>query len=263
MVIFHITRSLILSLLVMGELTNHTIDDTLGDELTGFQVDYSPASNDGALIWKNVSQCNNCAIAPSASSAMYNTWTSATYYPALGNLTAEMLFHGSAIYIYLILPNYPRSTGLISDVICDFRVDGDIAGSFRHDMDGSYQFEYDVVAYSNATLEDDDHSILIEISGPEPSYVIFDYAVYTNTEVSITFPAGASSTTGTALASTSLFVSTSGPPPSLSAASSFRQPPLKGAIGGIVVAVLVFIALIASFFLYVRRRHKKPSASAK
>ncbi|KAK0219260.1 hypothetical protein IW262DRAFT_1087623 [Armillaria fumosa] len=258
MAIFHVTRFLLLSHLVMGELTNHTIDNTFGDELTGSQVEYSPPSNAGALIWKNVSQCDNCAIAPSASSAMYYTWTSATYYPALGNVTAEMSFHGSAIYIYLILSNYPTTTGLVSDVTCDFRVDGKIAGSFRHNTDGSYQFEYGVLAYSNATLDDDDHSFLIEISGPDPSFLIFDYAVYTNTEVSITFPAAVSSTSSTVrnLATTSLFASTSGPPPSLSASSSFRRP-FKGAIAGIVVGVVVFIGLIASFFLYVRRQRKK------
>ncbi|KAK0429581.1 hypothetical protein EV421DRAFT_544512 [Armillaria borealis] len=264
MIIFHFTRFILLSLLVMGELTNHTIDDTLGDQLTGFQVDYSPASYAGALIWKNASQCSNCAIVPSSSSAMYNTWTSATYYPALGNVTAQIDFHGSAIYIYLILSNFPQSTGLVSDAICDFRIDGEVAGSFRHDTDGTYQFEYNVLAYSNATLGDDDHSLLIEISGVEPSYVIFDYVVYTNTRVSITFPAGVSSTSSTTqnLATTSLFVSTAGPPSSSSSSSSFRQP-FKGAIAGIVVGVLIFIALIASSFLYLRRRNHNSSPPAK
>ncbi len=98
MIIFYFTHFLLLSLVVMAELTNHTIDDTLGDELTGFQVDYSPASNVGALVWKNASQCNNCAIVPGSSSAMYNTWTSATYYPALGNVTAQMAFHGALLW---------------------------------------------------------------------------------------------------------------------------------------------------------------------
>ncbi|KAK0216435.1 hypothetical protein EDD85DRAFT_962406 [Armillaria nabsnona] len=266
MIIFYFTRFLLFSLVVMAEPTNHTIDDTLGDELTGFQVDYSPASNAsnaGALVWKNASQCTNCAIAPSSSSAMYNTWTSATYYPALGNVTAQMVFHGSAIYIYLILSNYPKSTGLVSDAACSFRIDGEVAGSFRHDTDGSYQFEFDVLAYSNTTLDYDDHSLLIEISGTEPSYVIFDYAVYTNTRVSITFPAAVSSTSTTTqhLATTSLFASTV-EPPSFSASSSSRQP-FKGAIAGIVVGVLIFITLIASSFLYFRRRNHNPSLPGK
>ncbi|KAG7443897.1 uncharacterized protein BT62DRAFT_1008579 [Guyanagaster necrorhizus] len=265
MAILHLTIFvLFINLLVVGELTNHTIDDTLGDQLTGFQVDYSPASNAGAPVWKNTSQCNNCAIVPSPSLAMYNTWTSATYYAALGNVTAQMIFHGSAIYIYLILSNYPKSTGLVSDVLCDFRIDGEVAGNFRHDTDGTYQFEYDVLAYGNVSLVDDDHTFLIEISGLEPSYVIFDYAVYTNTQVSITFPAAESSTSTTARnpATTSLFVSTVGPSPSFPASSSFRQP-FKGAIAGITVGVSVFIALIASSFLYFRRRHQNSSPPAK
>ncbi|KAK0200651.1 hypothetical protein DFS33DRAFT_1266779 [Desarmillaria ectypa] len=177
--ILHLALFFLFSILVVGELTNHSIDDTLGDQLTGFQVDYSPASNDGALVWKNASQCNNCAIVPRSSAAMYDTWTSATYYPALGNVTARLAFHGSAIYIYLILSNYPKSTGLVSDVICDFRIDGEAVGSFSHDTDGTYRFQYDVLAHSNASLNDEDHTFLIEMSGLEPSYVIFDYAVYT------------------------------------------------------------------------------------
>ncbi|KAK0200647.1 hypothetical protein DFS33DRAFT_1278057 [Desarmillaria ectypa] len=70
-----------------------------------------------------------------------------------------------------------QSTGVqMSDVICDFWMDGQVVGSYRHDTDGTYQFEYDVLAYSNASLSDEDHTFLIETTGMEPSYVVFDYA---------------------------------------------------------------------------------------
>ncbi|KAK0470964.1 hypothetical protein IW261DRAFT_1671737 [Armillaria novae-zelandiae] len=79
---------LLLHLIVSGKLINHTIDDTLGDELTGVKVKYSPVSqpsNASALVWKNALQCIDCAILPDRSSAMNGTWTSATYFSLLGN----------------------------------------------------------------------------------------------------------------------------------------------------------------------------------
>ncbi len=89
---------LLLPIVFAGQLINHTIDDTLGDELTGIQVNYSPAgqlSNGSALAWKNASQCSDCAIVPDRSLAMNGTWTGATYYPSLGNITAQLRFHGT------------------------------------------------------------------------------------------------------------------------------------------------------------------------
>ncbi|KAG7443834.1 uncharacterized protein BT62DRAFT_901606 [Guyanagaster necrorhizus] len=168
MALLTLSAIFLLDLLTTGQLVNHTIDDTLGDDHTGFQVDYSP------LIWKNSSQCSDSAIVPDRSMAMNDTWTGATYYPALRNMTAKLVFHGSAIYVYLIVSNYPES----SDTICDFRMDGDMVGSYRHDADGTYEFQYGVLAYSNASLSSDDHTLLIETTGTQSSYVIFDYAIY-------------------------------------------------------------------------------------
>ncbi|KAK0492952.1 hypothetical protein EDD18DRAFT_1257577, partial [Armillaria luteobubalina] len=161
---------------------NHTIDDMLGDELTGVKVQYSPVTrpyNASMPIWKNTQHCANCAIKPDSSTAMNGTWTGATYDPTLRNVTAELAFHGSAMYIYLIALNDPHNTGLVSNVLCNFRMDGEIVGHYNHSTDGSFQFDYNVLAYSNASLTDDDHTFLIEITGESLSYIIFDYALYT------------------------------------------------------------------------------------
>ncbi|KAK0492958.1 hypothetical protein EDD18DRAFT_1289886 [Armillaria luteobubalina] len=180
-----ISLFLLLFPIVSGQLINHTIDDTLGDELTGFKVQYSPGSqplNASALVWKNALQCADCGITPDRSLSMNGTWTGATYNPisnpSLKNMSAELRFHGSAIYIYLIVSNYPEETELTSNVFCDFRIDGEIVGSYSHTTDGSYRFSYNFLAYSNASLMDDDHTFLIETTGGQLSYVIFDYALY-------------------------------------------------------------------------------------
>ena len=59
---------------------------------------------------------------------------------------------GTAIYVYLILSNAPLSTSFVSNVICDFRLDGTIVGHFRHDTDGTNIFQYNVLAFSQEQL---------------------------------------------------------------------------------------------------------------
>ncbi|PBK58544.1 hypothetical protein ARMSODRAFT_118026 [Armillaria solidipes] len=248
---------------LIGQLINHTIDDTLGDELTGFQVSYSPAgqhSNGTILVWKNASQCSDCAVVPDRSLAMNDTWTGATYDPSMGNITAQLLFHGSAIYVYLILSNYPKSTGVVSDVICDFRMDGEVVGSYSHDTDGTYQFEYNILAYRNASLSDEDHTLVMETTGTEPSYLIFDYAVYTNTQASTLIP---SSTTQLSATSSNPVSLSSSAASSISSTSSPSSSSLAKTFGGaIAVGILVLIILAASVVFYLRRLRRRQSTPA-
>jgi hypothetical protein len=77
-----------------GIPTNATIDDQLGDSLNGDQVQYLPVSYQGGLVWKPSSDCNDCAIVPATTLAFDNTWTSATYFGAIGNMSAGFNFQG-------------------------------------------------------------------------------------------------------------------------------------------------------------------------
>ncbi|SJL14688.1 uncharacterized protein ARMOST_18154 [Armillaria ostoyae] len=254
---------LLIPLGVGGQLINHTIDDTLGDELTGFQVNYSPAgqhSNGSALVWKNALQCSDCAVVPDRSLAMNGTWTGATYYPYLGNITVQLLFHGSAIYVYVILSNYPKSTGVVSDVVCDFRMDGELVGSYSHDTDATYQFAYNVLAYSSSSLSDEDHTLVMETTGTEPSYLIFDYAVYTNTQASTLLPSSTGQLSATSSNPVSLSLSAAS---SISSTASPSTSSLAKTFGGaIAVAVLVLIILAGSVVFYLRRLRRRPSTPA-
>jgi len=62
---------------------------------------------------------------------------------------------------------------------CGFNLDGQVVGQYEHVTDESYHFQYDVLAYSNSSLTDGNHTFLIETSGSDRSFVIFDYAIYT------------------------------------------------------------------------------------
>lgn len=54
---------------------------------------------------------------------------------------------GSALYVYLILSNFPRNTSFVSDAYCDFVLDGHVVGSFNHITDESAVFQYNFLAY--------------------------------------------------------------------------------------------------------------------
>ncbi|KAF8877495.1 hypothetical protein BD779DRAFT_1475158 [Infundibulicybe gibba] len=108
-------------------LVNQTIDDGLGDWLTGLQVQYLPS----AEVWKSQDTRYNCFITPDRTKAYNNTRNSATS-PMFANITATFTFRGTAIYIYFIVFNDPVSAGIISDVDCDFIMDGQLIENYTH-----------------------------------------------------------------------------------------------------------------------------------
>lgn len=90
------------------------------------------------------------------------------------------LHKGTAIYIFFVQSNYPTSTGLVSSTSCDFYLDGQNVGSYQHATDGTYVFQYNVLAYSQTSIPHGNHSFLIDTAGfINDSYIIFDYAMYT------------------------------------------------------------------------------------
>ncbi|KAK0200650.1 hypothetical protein DFS33DRAFT_172496 [Desarmillaria ectypa] len=95
--------------------------------LTGLQVEYSPLNsrnNTAERYWKHQDQCDGCAILPDRTKAFDETWTATTYVPAFEHMSIGFRFNGTALYIYLILSNYPVVTGFVSRNVCDFRLDG-------------------------------------------------------------------------------------------------------------------------------------------
>ncbi|KAE9403944.1 hypothetical protein BT96DRAFT_935947 [Gymnopus androsaceus JB14] len=83
-----------------------------------------------------------------APSLLLQTWTQTTYFPQDQNISAGFSFSGIAIYVYLIVTNESLSSSLVSNVYCDFRLDGEIMGSFSHLTDNSSNTQFDVLAFS-------------------------------------------------------------------------------------------------------------------
>ncbi|KAJ7628921.1 hypothetical protein FB45DRAFT_748797, partial [Roridomyces roridus] len=168
---------------LLSSSTNRTIDDSLGDSVTGAKVQYLPAvpPSDGRL-WFNQTSCaaGSCADAlPNAALALDNTWTAAMYLADVSSMSINFQFSGTAIYVFFIIPNFAPASDPSSTVRCVFFIDGSQVGSFTHDSDGSGQFTYDELVYSNSSITNGEHTLMIQTTGSEPAMIIFDYALYT------------------------------------------------------------------------------------
>lgn len=84
---------------------------------------------------------------------------------------------GTGIYVYCILDNantYTTFTNLT------FSIDGVQVGTYSHLPDGSGNFIYNQLVYSNATIPNGDHTFVIHSPrGASDSFVSFDYVQYT------------------------------------------------------------------------------------
>ncbi|KAJ7059704.1 hypothetical protein C8F01DRAFT_217879 [Mycena amicta] len=165
---------LLLFTVVQGTAVNRTIDDTRGDSVTGQAVQFLPGT-----VWFNQTSCAGCSDVPDPALSFDNTWTAALYLASIGSISATMSFSGTAIYVFLIVPNFPPNKGLATVVLCDFLIDGVNVGTFQHQSDGSGTFNYNTLVYQNTTIPNGDHVFVIQTTGTTPAVVIFDRAIYT------------------------------------------------------------------------------------
>jgi hypothetical protein len=72
--------------LVLGDIVNHMIDNSLGDSQTGQPVVTYPAL--GTM------RCGGCALQPDIDQAFDKTYTAATWHPNKGTMNITMQFNG-------------------------------------------------------------------------------------------------------------------------------------------------------------------------
>lgn len=68
---------------------NRTIDDTIGDSVTGRLPTYLPSTS----VWENT-DCTGCVLQPDRGLAFNGTWATATYDPNLKSMSVELAFKG-------------------------------------------------------------------------------------------------------------------------------------------------------------------------
>lgn len=82
--------------LVFSTAVNRSIDDTLGDSVTGLRPTFLPSTTG---VWED-NTCSGCALAPSIDDAFDKTYTAATYNPDLGNISISFDFVGERNHLY-------------------------------------------------------------------------------------------------------------------------------------------------------------------
>ncbi|KAF5387048.1 hypothetical protein D9615_001533 [Tricholomella constricta] len=213
-------------------LVNRTIDDTLGDSVTGARPMFLP---DDPGVWEDQT-CGDCRVKADKALAFKGTWTSASYKGPDGTpISIRMNFTGTAIYVFLIIAN------IKTDTACNFTLDGRHVGSFLHSPSSHHdRFQYNVAAYTGLNLPNIDHNLTISASGRDRHlYVSFDYAIYTADEPQ----------------TASIQPTTSIPPSMPSATTTVGQVvPIAGGVSG---GLTVLAASLALFFLCRRGRRGK------
>ncbi|KAI0346982.1 hypothetical protein BDW22DRAFT_1425073 [Trametopsis cervina] len=151
---------------------NVTIDDQIGDEVTGAQITYTPAKT-----WNQGNGCSVCMAKVDASQAFNGTWHDASRFPGDAPLVLSFNFTGTAVYLFNILQN-----ATLTDV--NVTIDGQFTSRFTDSphLPDSDTFAYNVPVFSADTLPFGEHTVAMSASGPVWTLVLFDYAIYTTTE---------------------------------------------------------------------------------
>ena len=157
-----------------GLTMNRTIDDQLGDAVTGLKPQYSGE-------WQQGQSCNSCLIHLDPSHTHNGTWHDATYTPGSTPPTITMHFSGTAVYVYNVLVNQGTPDVQTSTNIT-FELDGNLAGGFAYEPTSSTEFDYNHLVFAKNSLENTNHVLVIQPAENQTSLILFDYAMYTFTD---------------------------------------------------------------------------------
>ncbi|KZT11256.1 uncharacterized protein LAESUDRAFT_754921 [Laetiporus sulphureus 93-53] len=241
---------------VLGTLTNRTIDDENGDSVTGLQPIYLPSDD-----WHNGTSCPTCLVQPNIAETFEHSWhatTASPSDPSPRNVT--LIFNGTAIWVYCVIPNYVEWATTFTNI--SFELDGDTVGSYSHLPSASTDMAYNVTVYSNASMENKEHTLtMTSRRDVNSSFLVFDWAKYTyDSDPPVTSSTATSASIGTTSSEkstkstkTSAGASVSSTSSSSSTPSSSSRSPIGAIVGGVVggVGALVIAVLV---FLYIRRR---------
>ncbi|KAJ7468724.1 hypothetical protein FB451DRAFT_1039118 [Mycena latifolia] len=152
-------------------VSNRTIDDTNGDEITGFLPIYEPRDS-----WNTDGACPKCAVHPDPSLAFDHTWHDGTTNQN-PPYSVEIHFTGTAVYLFCIVtPN--NIGGTIANTNLTFTLDDTLLpDGYTHMSDSSSPISYNVSVFAAEGLKNVSHKLIARTGSP--SLFLFDYAIYT------------------------------------------------------------------------------------
>ena len=263
---------------------NRTIDDTYGDSVTGLKPQYGPPSS-----WTESSQCGILCDILSLDidvEKIYNgTWHESMYDTGDQTSWVSVKFNGTAVYVFNIIVDTDVDLeesilGFTTDTNVVFFLDDAPVGQYTHIPDNSDEVLYQVPVYTNTSLHNGEHTLVMHTGRDTDSLALFDYIIYTFEDSSGPYssssslaPTAASGHTSplASISPTSFFIpnatfsSTSsiiaGPAVTSSSHGSQVQggrPLLSrlspGAIAGIVIVCVFTTFILATLLFHLRRR---------
>ncbi|KAK7681913.1 hypothetical protein QCA50_014875 [Cerrena zonata] len=250
LIYLHLLRSLSHFVACQGT-TNRTIDDTIGDLITGTRPVYIPPTG----VWKDVT-CVDCAINPDTTKAFRGSWNAATYNPSIPEVSVQFSFTGIAVYVYFILAN-DQGASITTITQTNFTLDDKLISTFTHNPTTSLDLDYNQLVFQQTGLANQEHTLKASISGLDHNvYINFDYANYTFVNDDSVVPTFVQSQTSVQPQTSVAIV----PSPSsaevtgIPGRSTNRGAIIGGAIAAGVVGIMGVVILLV---FWLRRRNRK------
>ena len=249
--------------LVSSHLINVTVDDQIGDPITGSIPEYSPKNGSWHLGSPSEDCPPACNIGPSMMdlTLIYNkTWLDATYWSPINPATPTVTvrFTGSAVYVFNILPNTVPRTHTSTNI--SFSIDGEDVGRFARSPDSSTTFLYNQLVYHNTILDHGPHTLVM--TPADGTLILFDYLIYT-TQTNDTTPASTSNNTSQSSSSVVPTLTLTTTTDYSSQTSSPRTPTPIGSIVGAALGGLSLLGVAAGvFLLYQKHRRSKGTGAS-
>ncbi|KAJ7463782.1 hypothetical protein FB451DRAFT_1043042 [Mycena latifolia] len=151
-------------------VSNRTIDDFYGDEITGSHPIYEPLN-----AWNTDGNCTGCFAKADPSMTFQRSWhdsVSASLPPS----SVEIHFTGSTIYLFCVVTNTVPDTNTLTNLT--FSLDGTLLpGGYTRIPDNSSDILYNVSVLAAQGLTNASHILVARTASQ--SLFLFDYAIYT------------------------------------------------------------------------------------
>ena len=88
------------------------------------------------------------------------------------------IFPGVSVWVFFILANNINVYGTNATTMCNFTLDGNSMPALSHQPSTSSAFQYNATVFSTSGLSNSQHELVIS-TDISPSFICFDYAIYT------------------------------------------------------------------------------------
>ena len=83
------------------------------------------------------------------------------------------------MYAFFILANSNLGAGIAARTLMTLSIDGELVQNFTHNPSSATDYTYNSSVFTNTSLVNTNHTVLISTTGTLNSLVLFDYLVYT------------------------------------------------------------------------------------